>query len=65
MSGRQYPIDAPDDDARFTRGLALDVARVLETHGYPEITSGRDFLELQQALFRFLYASPGSGEGAT
>ena len=59
MNARLYPVGpAPDDDPRFTRGLALDVARVLETHGYPEITSGRDFLELQQALFRFLYGPP-------
>lgn len=59
VSARQYPIDpTPDDDPRFTRGLALDAARVLKTHGYPEITSGGDFVELQQALFRFLYG-PG------
>lgn len=55
---RQYPISpAPDDDPRFTFGLAKDVANVLESYGYPEITGGRDFVELQQALFRFLYAS--------
>lgn len=53
---RQYPITpAPDEDPRFTLGLALDVANVLKAHGYPEITSGLDLVELQQALFRFLY----------
>jgi hypothetical protein len=55
---RQYPISpAPDDDPRFTFGLAKDVADVLQAHGYPEITNGLDFLDLQQALYRFLYTS--------
>lgn len=58
MSERQYPIrPRPDEDPRFTLGLALDVAKVLNEHGYPQI-SGRDFLELQQALFGFLYVGP-------
>ena len=56
MTARQYPITpAPDDDPRFTLGLALDVAAVLERHGYPKITAGLDFVDLQQALYRFLY----------
>lgn len=56
MADRAYPIrPRPADDIRFTRGLAFDVAQVLAEHGYPPITSGRDFLELQQALFGFLY----------
>ncbi|ARQ69736.1 hypothetical protein [Streptomyces marincola] len=56
MSERSYPIQPqPEDDARFTLGLVLDVADVLEKHGYPPIASGRDFVELQLALFRFLY----------
>lgn len=55
-ASRQYPISpAPDEDPRFTLGLALDIANVLKDHGYPEITNGLDFVELQQALFRFLY----------
>lgn len=45
----------PADDPRFTLGLTLDVARVLTQHGYPEIKDGPAFLDLQQALFRFLY----------
>lgn len=54
---RQYPISpAPDDDPRFTFGLAKGVADVLESHGYPKITGGLDFVDLQQALFQFLYA---------
>lgn len=58
---RQYPITpAPDNDPRFTFGLAKDVADVLETHGYPKITAGLDFVDLQQALFRFLYAPPAA-----
>lgn len=54
-----YPIrPRPADDPRFSFGLAFDVARVLSDHGYPRL-GGRDFVELQQALFGFLY---GSGE---
>lgn len=55
---RAYPLPRPADDARderFTFGLALDVAAVLKQHGYPAPT-GRDYVELQQALFRFIYA---------
>lgn len=53
---RRYPAGYPVDgkDSRFTFGLFHDVARVLESHGYPELT-GADYVELQQALFRFLY----------
>lgn len=62
-TARQYPITpAPDDDARFTFGLAKDVADVLEAHGYPKITAGLDFVDLQQALFGFLYG-PSSPPG--
>lgn len=58
---RAYPLPRPDDDARFTLGLTLDVAKVLEEHGYPPVVAGADFVELQSALFRFIYA-PSSGE---
>lgn len=55
-AAREYPITpAPDDDPRFTLGLAIDVAGVLEAHGYPKITAGLDYVDLQQALYRFLY----------
>lgn len=61
---RLYPISPrPVEDPRFTLGLALDVAKVLHEHGYPKVIAGRDFLELQQALFGFLYVGPD--EGAT
>jgi hypothetical protein len=52
-----YPLPAVDDDPpRFTVGLVLDVARVLAEHGYPPVAAaGADLVELQQALFRFLY----------
>ncbi|AEH10996.1 MULTISPECIES: DUF6284 family protein [Frankiaceae] len=56
VSPRVYPLPRPDDDPRFTFGLTLDVRRVLTEHGYPESTSGADFLELQMALFGYLYA---------
>lgn len=61
---RAYPLRRPTEDKRFTMGLALDVAAVLEKHGYPPVRTGIDFLELQQALFRFLYA-PADSKGAT
>lgn len=52
---RKYPLPATDEDARFTFGLVLDVRDVLTAHGYPQITAGSDFVDLQQTLFRFLY----------
>lgn len=62
MSGRQertYPLPRPIDDDRFTFGLAVDVAQVLVEHGYPPLHGGADLVELQQALFSFLYVQPG------
>jgi hypothetical protein len=52
---RLYPISAPADDPRFTVGLLIDLADVLQTHGYPRLCSGGDLLDLQQVMFRFLY----------
>lgn len=52
---RTYPLPAPTDDPRFTMGLLIDVVKVLEQHGYPQITHGLDLVDLQQALFSFLY----------
>ena len=61
---RRFPIrPKPADDPRFTRGVTLDVAKVLQEHGYPEITSGRDFLDLQRALFGFLYGDRDTEAG--
>ncbi|MFF4524188.1 hypothetical protein [Streptomyces bluensis] len=56
---RHYPLPPPTsgEDPRFCFGLLIDVAKVLEQHGYPPITSGRDLLELQMALFTYLYAA--------
>lgn len=55
--GRSYPVapESGDHDSRFTNDLALDVAEVIEAHGYPTFTSGRDLLELRISLYRFLY----------
>lgn len=47
-----------DHDPRFTMGLVLDIAEVLEDHGYPK-PSGRGYVDLQQHLFQVLY---GDGE---
>lgn len=54
---RSYPIPEPNADPRFTFVLTLDVAEVLERHGYPPITSGNieDLIELQQAMYRYIY----------
>ncbi|GGO46420.1 hypothetical protein GCM10012287_16700 [Streptomyces daqingensis] len=66
MSERAFPVrPRPKEDPRFTVGLALDVAAVLEQHGYPKFIAGRDFLELQQALFGFLYVGPDQAPGGT
>ena len=50
----RYPLPKIDDDPRFTVGLTLDVVKVLEEHGYPR-PEAVDYVDLQQALFRFLY----------
>lgn len=52
-----FPIQPqPEDDERFTIGLVADVRNVLKAHGYAvDDMSGRDFVELQMALYRLLY----------
>jgi len=57
MSGeeRAYPLPAAEEDERFTAGLVLDVAKVLEKHGYPPVRGGLDIVAPQQALYGFLY----------
>jgi hypothetical protein len=52
--------ERPDDDARFTLGLTLDVVDVLEDHGYPRPDAER-LVDLQTALFDFLYGAGGPG----
>lgn len=58
---RVFPLPLPesgDDDGRFTIGLLVDVRAVLAAHGYPmDQATGADLVALQQALFRFLYAT--------
>lgn len=62
MNERSYPIrPQPENDPRFTFGLTLDVAQVLQAHGYPPVTTSDDLVELRQALFRFLYVGPDRG----
>ena len=62
-SVRTYPLPRPADDGRFTLGLTLEVAAVLERHGYPAVSEGLDFVQLQQALFSFLYADKPVADG--
>ena len=54
------PTGRPDDDPRFTTGLALDVARVLYTHGY-RWPDGDQLVDLQTCLFGYLYRDGGIG----
>ncbi|MEV6694373.1 hypothetical protein AB0M35_23155 [Micromonospora sp. NPDC051196] len=59
---RRFPVTRPADDARFTFGLVLDVARVLAEHGYPSMAEsydgcGGDLLALQQVLFSLIYGT--------
>jgi hypothetical protein len=49
-----YPLPAPEEDPRFTRGLVLDVADVLTRHGYPP-PAGTDWAHLMTAVSAFLY----------
>ena len=63
MTARNYPIPNPDpeaEDRRFTLGLVMDVAEVLEDHGFPPMGDAVDLVGLQLALHRFLYASYAS-----
>jgi hypothetical protein len=58
VSERVFPLPMPGsgDDSRFTFGLLVDVRSVLVDHGYPAADmTGLDLVELQHALFRFLY----------
>ena len=53
-SGGTYPLPEPESDPRLPLVLVVEVAEVLERHGYPRLTA-LDRADLQQALFRFLY----------
>lgn len=59
MDERSYPIELADPDGhdpRFTFSLVHEVGEVLTKHGFPGVgESWRDHLELQQALYRFIY----------
>lgn len=51
---KRYPLKPPADDPRFTFGLMHDVAKLIEARGYPKLEPD-DLVDLQQALFRFIY----------
>lgn len=57
MSNRVYPLPCPEsgEDPRYTFGLLRDIGKLLEAAGYPPVTAGGDIVELQLALFRFIY----------
>jgi hypothetical protein len=56
-----YPVARPvqGGDARFTYGLALDVAEVLARHGYPPIRDAVDLVRVQGCLFELIYGVVG------
>lgn len=61
-----YPVPQPTvgsdahGDARFTNGLAFDVAEVLVRHGYPRLRTGADLVRLQRAMFTLIYQPANS-----
>lgn len=65
LHSRRYPVAQTHTDPRFTFRLVLEVAQVLEQHGYPPLSvhNAADLVELRQALFAFLYTG-GGGEQA-
>lgn len=52
---RRFPLERRTEDDRFSFGLLVDVIAVLEKHGYPPAEHGDDLVNLQLALFKFLY----------
>lgn len=65
MTDRRYPLTAVGNDHRFTAGLLLDVAALLEDHGYPRPVGGADLIWWQQALFRTIYRTETEGSTLT
>lgn len=59
---RTYPIPRPPDDQRLSAGLGIDVATVLQEHGYPPVSDGADLISLLTALARFLYGPTSPDE---
>ncbi|RFU82884.1 hypothetical protein DY218_30575 [Streptomyces triticagri] len=58
-TSKAYPVtpEGGDDDPRFTFGLLHDVRMAIQSHDYPEISNGLDLVDLQMALFGFLYGT--------
>lgn len=54
-----YPVarSGGGGDARFTYGLALDVAAALARHGFPPVRAGAHLVRVQQALFELIYGA--------
>lgn len=57
-----YPVPPPEPDKRFTVGLVQDVAKALQAHGFPALSSGEDYVRLREHLFQFIYAEVVYGE---
>lgn len=54
LAASVYPLRDPGEDPRFCFGLIADLADVLVEHDYPP-PEPKDFVQLMQLLFRFLY----------
>jgi hypothetical protein len=64
MAAGNYPAPRPPEgevDPRFTRLIMLRVADALQEEGFP-VPIGTDWVDLQQALFTFIY---GPRDGAS
>jgi hypothetical protein len=59
LEPREFPIEMAhgEDDPRFNFGLLVDVAELLERHGYPKPVA-MDVVHLRGVLFDFLYKLP-------
>lgn len=51
-----YPLPLVDDP-RFDGGLILDLAKVIEAHGFPPVTDATDLAGLQQSAFEIIFCA--------
>jgi hypothetical protein len=54
VADRNYPVPRAEADPRFSYGLLSDVARAIESAGYPPLTAP-DLGRLHGVLFGFIY----------
>jgi hypothetical protein len=56
---RPEPAENQPGDPRFTKGLVLDVVKVLQEHGYEPVSAGQ-VVELQLHVWFFLHGDASS-----